>query len=108
MAGRRTLAANVTFLAGGDHKVVSLRAGDDVPSEYAEYLTNPALFEDAHDAPEDTFSAPAPEDADAPDYSGLRKPELIALLDERGLDSTGTVAVLRDRLAADDESIRAD
>lgn len=105
MAARRVLAANVTFLAEGGLSV-SLRAGDDVPSEYAKYLTNPALFADA-DAPVDA-PEPTPEDVDAPDYTGLRKPELIALLDERGLDSDGTVAVLRERLEADDEAMRAD
>lgn len=37
------------------------------------------------------------------DYSTLLKAELVALADERGVDSSGTKAELTERLEADDE-----
>lgn len=107
MGTRRVLAANVTFLTEGG-QLVSLRAGEDVPSEYADYLTNPALFAAEEKAPTRTWREAPPEDPTQPDYSALRKAELIDLAEQRGLDSTGTVADLRGRLEADDEALRAD
>lgn len=110
MTSRRVLAANVTFLTEGG-QLVSLRAGDDVPSEYAEYLTNPALFpaeEKATKPSRPAWREAPPEDPTQPDYSALRKAELIDLAELRGLDTTGTVADLRGRLDADDEALRAD
>lgn len=105
MAERRKLAANVTFFGEGG-QLVSLLAGDDVPREYAEYLTNPALYaEDKNPAPK--WREAPPEDPTQPDYSALRKADLIDLAEQRGLATWGTVANLRDRLESDDQGFTA-
>ena len=59
-----------------------------------------------------TYSAPHPVfervsswsrvDEQTGGYSALRKAELVSLAAERGLDTAGTVAELRERLEADD------
>jgi hypothetical protein len=40
-----------------------------------------------------------PSKAAKPDLASLRKPELVALAESQGIDSSGTVAALRERLS---------
>lgn len=77
-------------------------------------LTDPHLDPDD---PETQFTTPTklpPEaggqveeeedDEEEVDYSDLKKDELVALADERGVDSSGTKAEIIERLQADDEA----
>lgn len=48
-------------------------------------------------------SADEADDDEEVDYSDLKKDELVALAEERGLDSSGTKADIIERLEADDE-----
>lgn len=48
-------------------------------------------------------SADETDDDEEVDYSDLKKDELVALAEERGLDSSGTKADIIERLEADDE-----
>lgn len=106
----------------------SFAPGDDVPdwaldkvgehvytdsNEVDVRLTDPHLDPDD---PETQFTTPntlPPEtggetegdddDDEEVDYSDLKKDELVALADERGVDSSGTKAEIIARLEADDE-----
>lgn len=86
----------------------TLHPGDSIPEWAQERITNPKviLSEDgpvtasAEDVPVTEQSS---EDGEAvEDYKKVNKPELIALLNERGLSSDGKVGELRARLIEDD------
>lgn len=115
----RVLARDVHItLPGKPHDPIVLRAGQAVPKEYAEFVTNPRAFIEVESEPS-TPSAPASatttenkqevkaeevkaEEVTVVNYSKLKKPELEALATERGLDATGTAKVLVERLVAAD------
>lgn len=87
-------------------KLVTLLPGDEIPAWALGRITNSAVIDDGFTVAEEPVAVVAPEpDVPAvaePDYSRMRKAELQALLEERGLDASGTVDQLRKRLAAAD------
>lgn len=109
----RVLARDVHItLPGKPHEPIVLRAGQGVPKEYAEFVTNPRAFIEVESEPS-TPSAPASAPASTQkqeektdvtpvNYSKLKKPELEALAIARGIDANGTVKVLAERLVAAD------
>ena len=84
--------------------VVTLLPGDTVPEWAVSKITNPKVILVEDEAPSLVESAVEPEPEVGVDYSKVSKPELIALLEARGLPSDGKVAELRDRLAQADAS----
>lgn len=62
----------------------------------------PAVVADLRQAPgnAEVAAEPAAEAEPAePDYAGMKKDELVALADERGVDSSGTKAEIAERLS---------
>lgn len=113
----KVLNSNVSFM-GADGKSVALLAGTRWTEELGERITNPNVWSELPEA-EDQVETEAPgeaevessdsedvdESAEAPTagrYKGMRKPELRAALEERGLDASGTVNELVARLVEDD------
>lgn len=110
-------------LLDAERKLVTLRAGDEVPEWALKRVTNPKVLakSDVHepadsDAPAPGASAPTtpvtPEEVRTPeapqaqktDYAQLRKPELQKLAKDRGLSADGKVAELVARLEEADST----
>lgn len=106
--------AHDVHLELANHESVVLKAGSSVPKEYADRVTNPRAFVEVEAEPV-TVTAPTPAPtsaaaaaettpaAEKPDYLKMRKPEITALATSRGVDASGSIKVIADRLAAKDE-----
>lgn len=94
----KILKHNVTF-EGKPGEVVSLRKGEAVPAAYEEFLTNEALFENVEEVDTPPARGGESEVQESGDEEPLTKAEIQDLLRARGLPVSGTVDVLRARLA---------
>lgn len=101
----KTLEPGTPWTAELGKRITNPSAWTDVtiPDEHvaAEPAEEPAGESD--EAAGEVFAGESEESPAVPDrYKGLKKPELQAALEERGLDSTGKVAELVQRLVEDD------
>jgi hypothetical protein len=105
---RGTLAVDV-HLTVNRNEIKVLKAGTKVPDWADELVTNPAVFaESSSDSGEDSGpGTPAAAAASGTtegtlDYEKLKKKDIQALAAERGVDSSGTIAVIAARLTEQD------
>lgn len=100
------VVSQVVNLFDDNYKLHTLMPGDEIPEWALEKITNPEVLatepprvEPSDETPEKEVGQ---EEVPQIDYSTLKKPELEALCDERGLDKTGNKPDLIARLVEHD------
>lgn len=97
-------------LMDANFKCVTLHAGDEIPEWALDRITNPSLVDDSVAETVEVAAQPiVPVDASSARvevkaglYDALKKDELIALANERGIDATGNKPDIIARLEAAD------
>ncbi len=85
--------------------------GDEIPNWAQELITNESVYANPEEAVlleaerDELLNVEEPDDFELPDYSNFKVAELKEMLDERGLETSGTKALLVQRLEDSDAAL---